>query len=162
MQVSGKFTVRAPPQAVWDSFWNPATLPAWVPGCTGAAIRDDGTIAAVVEQSVAFLKSRFELELRATERVEPSRLVISGGGRDPKIASQVKLTMTLEMRPAGDGTVTDVAYQADVSVFGRVATIGHFVIQAKAREMEAAFVQRVKAILEQGADAAPDPFPRSG
>lgn len=145
MIVSGKFPVKAPVQKVWNSFWHPDTMAIWVPGCTSAAL-DGNKIKATVEQSVAFLKARFDMEMQIVERDEPYRVVAVGEGKDPRIASQVKVTMTLDLAPSGEST--DVSYSAEVQVYGRVATIGHFVMQAKVKDLEKEFTQRVKGALE--------------
>lgn len=145
MQVKGSFQVNAPLDKVWNSFWDSQTLAVWIPGCTAATI-NGSAIKATVEQSVAFLKSRFDLDLNVVERKDPNRVVIEGSGKDTKIASQVKLTMTLEMSDAGGATA--VTYDSEVQVFGRIATIGHFVIQAKAKDLEKDFQAKVKRTLE--------------
>lgn len=145
MKVQGTFTVQAPIQKVWDSIWNEETLPTWIPGCKSAEIKSDRQIIATVEQSVAFLKSRFEIDLEVTEREDPHRAVFSGSGKDPKIASTLKLTLELRMKELSDNE-TEVSYEGDVNMFGRVASIGHFVIQAKAKELERAFVKEVQAM----------------
>lgn len=145
MLVQGHFNVNAPVQKVWDSFWDSATLAIWVPGCTSATI-DGNKIRATVEQGVAFLKAKFDMALEVVERDELRRIVAVGEGKDPRIASQVKVTMTLELEPVAE--TTNVTYKAEVQVYGRVATIGHFVIQAKAKDLEKEFQQRVKSALE--------------
>lgn len=146
MQVKGSFQVKAPIEKVWGSLWDPATMAMWVPGCTSATVEGE-RIKAVVEQSVAFLKSRFDLDLAVLERQDPNKVIIEGSGKDSRIASQVKLRMVLDMADAG-GTATDVNYDAEVQVFGRIATIGHFVIQAKAKDLEKDFQAKVKRVLE--------------
>ena len=147
MKVQGTFNVKAPIQKVWDSVWNEETLPTWVPGCTRAEIKDDRHIVATVEQAVAFLKSRFDIDLEVTEREDPNRAVFTGSGKDPKIASTLKLTLELRMKELSEQE-TEVSYEGEVNMFGRVASIGHFVIQAKAKELEREFVKKVQAMFE--------------
>lgn len=146
MQLQGKFTVKAPVQKVWGSLWDEQTLPNWLPGCTKASISGN-SVKATVEQSVAFLKSKFDMDLEVVERQDPVKAVIQGAGKDPNIASQVKLTMNLNLTPVSEDT-TDVSYSAEVQIYGRVATIGHFVIQAKTKDMEKELAARVKKALE--------------
>ena len=149
MQAEGEFDIRVPIQEVWDSLWNSETLPIWVPGCTQASL-DGRNVRAVVEQSVAFLKARFELDVAVAEADPPHRVAFEGGGKDPKIASQVKMTMKLDLAEAA-AEVTHVRFRSDFQVFGRIATIGQFVIQLKAKEIEKELIQKVRATLEKGA-----------
>lgn len=146
MQIQGTFQVKAPVEKVWNSLWDEQTLPVWVPGCTRASLSGN-RVKATVEQSVGFLKARFDLDLEVVEREELKRVVLQGGGKDALTQSQVRLTLSLEMEPSQDGS-TEVRYKADAQITGRIATIGHFVIQAKAKEIERELIQRVKAQLE--------------
>lgn len=149
MRVEGEFSIQAPIQEVWDSLWNAETLPVWIPGCTHASLNGD-SIQAVVEHSVAFLRARFELDVKVAEKDPPHRAVFQGSGKDPKIASQIKMTMELNLSEAGPDA-TQARFMSDFQVYGRIATIGQFVIQVKAREIEKELVKKVRATLEKGA-----------
>jgi carbon monoxide dehydrogenase subunit G len=56
----------------------------------------------------------------------------------------------MELSPVGDGG-TAVAYASDVTVLGRLGSIGDAVMKVKAKELAGLFAQKVKSALEQGA-----------
>lgn len=151
MELKGSFAVPVAAARVWDSLWHESTLPVWIPGCTQVRITPDRKITATVEQQVAFLKSRFDLEITVEQAEAPQRLVLAGGGKDARLGSQVKLTLELRLQPAGDNA-TQVTYRAEAVFYGRIATIGQFAIQAKARTMETELARRVTELFATAAD----------
>ncbi len=146
MIIEGSFTIDAPQARVWEAIWDIPTLASWVPGCTRAEQLDDGTYRAHLEQSVGFLKASFDVRLDVLETDPPSRLRLHGTGEDRRLRSNVRIDSVVTLSSAGD-KATNLSYRHDLSVFGRLGSLGFAVIQRKTREVEAEFARRANTSL---------------
>jgi len=152
MQMSDTRLIAAPPATVWAALFDPEVLKACVPGCedlTGTAA--DGFEATVV-QKVGPVKARFTGLVKLSDIVEGESCTISGEGKGgaagfAKGAARVKLT------PEGDGT--QLAYEVDAQVGGKLAQLGSRIIDGFARKMAEDFFSRFQAAVE-GPDPAED------
>ena len=86
-------------------------------------------------------------DLRGDRRGSARRLVSEGRGEDSRLGSRVEVRTQLELSPAGEGA-TAVSYASDVTVLGRLGSIGDAVMKVKARELAGLFAQKVTAALE--------------
>jgi len=143
------FTVNAAADAVWDFLLDPTRLAACIPGCESLQVEDATTYRVRLTVKVGFLSTRQDLRMEIVEAEPPRRLVSEGRGEDSRLGSRVEVRTSLELSPAGDGA-TAVAYASDVTVLGRLGSIGDAVMKVKARELAGVFAQNVKTALEGG------------
>jgi carbon monoxide dehydrogenase subunit G len=151
MLMEGRITITAPIDRVWGALFDVPTMAGWVPGVTAARRVDDRHYAVTVEQRVAFLSARFDAMLELQEIEPPHRVTFSLEGKDGRIASSVKVLSTITLESEDEGR-TVLAYRNDMSVFGRLGTIGFAVIKRKAREIEEEFARRANAALAAAED----------
>ena len=144
--MEGRFTIAAPVERVWQAFFDIPTMVRWVPGVMAARQIDESHYEITLEQRVAFLTARFDARVELQQVRPPEFVGFVVEGKDGRIASSVKVQTTISLREAAPGR-TDVAYQNDMSVFGRLGTIGFTVIKRKAQEIEAEFARRANAAL---------------
>jgi len=146
MLMEGRFTIAAPIERVWEAFFDVPMMVGWVPGVVAARQIDDRHYEITLEQRVAFLTARFDAHL-TIEQVRPPEFVgFVLEGKDGRIASSMKVQTAISLHEAGPAH-TDVTYRNDMSVFGRLGTIGFAVIKRKAQEIEAEFARRANAAL---------------
>jgi len=148
-RVEERFVVAAPPEAVWAFLLDPKRLAPCIPGCDELEVVDDRTYRLRLTVKVGFLSTRQDVRMEIVETDPPRRLISEGRGEDARLGSRVEVRSSLELAPAGDGA-TAVAYASDVTVLGRLGSIGDAVMKVKARELAAAFARNVKAALEGG------------
>lgn len=148
MVMEGTFMIMAPIQRVWDALFDVPTMTGWVPGVTAARRIDDRHYEVTVEQRVAFLTARFDAALELQEVQPPHLIGFTLEGKDGRIASSVKVQTTISLREASAGW-TEIVYRNDMSVFGRLGSIGFAVIKRKAKEIEEEFARRANAALAQ-------------
>ena len=143
-----RFEVGAPREAVWAFLLDPKRLAPCIPGCDGLEVVDERTYHLRLAVKVGFLSTRQDIRMEIVETDPPRRLVSQGRGEDSRLASRVEVRTSLELSPAGDGA-TAVAYTSDVTVLGRLGSIGDAVMKVKAKEIAGAFARNVKAALEK-------------
>jgi hypothetical protein len=142
-----RFTVKAPPEAVWAFFLDPKRLAPCIPGCDDLELVDERTYRLRLSVTVGFLSTRQDVRMVIVEADPPRRLVCEGRGEDLRLGSRVEVRTTLELSPA-DGGGTGVAYASDVRILGRLGSIGDAVMRVKAKELAGVFARRAKTALE--------------
>lgn len=149
MKIDGEFQIAAHQQRVWDSFWDDATMRAWVPGCQKATWEGTQRVTAEVTQSVAHLKADFEFDLEVAGQDAPSMLRLQGTGEGKGIGTSVEVTVEIALATVDDGA-TRVSYESEVHITGRLAMVGEIVLKLKAKEVQGQMVRAVKMALEEG------------
>jgi carbon monoxide dehydrogenase subunit G len=135
-------SVDVPRQAVWDFLWDMARLTPCIPGCAGVeAIEPSQRYQATVQDRVGPFKVRVPLEIEVLAATAPERLMARASGKDTTVQSLVKIAVDLTLRETAP-TSTLLQFSADVTVFGKLGTLGHSII-----------VRRGEAIIEQFATA---------
>lgn len=150
MLMEGKFEIAAPIGRVWEALFDVPTMVSWVPGVTAARRIDEQHYHVTVEHRVAFLTARFDAALELHDIEPPRRVSFTLDGKDGRIASTVKVQTTITLEEVSPGR-TEVAYHNDMSVFGRLGTIGFSVIKRKAKEIEEEFARRANEALAPAA-----------
>jgi carbon monoxide dehydrogenase subunit G len=144
-----RFTVQAPVDEVWAFLRDPQQVAQCIPGTERIDVIDDRHYHVVAGARVSFLFVSFAMNVAVTEIEEPVRLVSVAEGMDSRIKERVKLTSQLTLAPRGEDA-TDVGYTIDLTVFGKLASLGFGVIKGKARQMAADFATCIRTRLEDG------------
>jgi uncharacterized protein len=144
-----RFTVEAPPDTVWAFLLDPKRLAPCIPGCEDIDIVDERTYRLRLTVKVGFLSTSQDVRVEIVEADPPRRLVSQGRGEDSRLGSRVEVRTSLELSPVGKGA-TSVVYASDVTVLGRLGSIGDAVMKVKAAQLAGEFALRVKAALERG------------
>ena len=143
-----RFAVNAPPETVWAFMLDPTRVAPCIPGCDALEVVDERTYRLRLTVKVGFLSTSQDVRMEIVEADPPRRLVSAGQGEDGRLGSRVEIRTTLELSPVGD-RATAVAYASDITVLGRLGSIGDAVMKVKAKELAGAFAQKVKTALEQ-------------
>lgn len=152
-----RFTVQAPVEHVWAFLRDPERVARCIPGTERVEVIDDRHYHVVAGARVSFLSVSFAMNVTVTEIEEPRRLVSVAEGMDSRIKERVKLSSALTLEPRGEAA-TDVTYRIDLTVFGKLASLGLGVIKVKAGQMAADFATCIRERLEA---ARRDPSGRS-
>jgi carbon monoxide dehydrogenase subunit G len=145
-----RFTVQAPVERVWAFLRDPQQVGPCIPGTERIDVIDDRHYHVVAGARVSFLSVSFAMKVAVTEIEEPVRLVSVAEGMDSRIKERVKLTSTLTLEPKGSAA-TEVGYTIDLTVFGKLASLGFSVIKGKARQMATDFATCIRTRLEAAA-----------
>lgn len=146
MELHATRTIAADRAAVWAALNDAAILRACIPGCEDLTGTPEDGFTAVVKQKVGPVKATFKGTVTLSDVVPLQSYTISGEGKGgvagfAKGAAHIRLTDA----PAGG---TDLAYDVDAKVGGKLAQLGSRVIDSFAAKMADSFFERFQARLE--------------
>jgi carbon monoxide dehydrogenase subunit G len=150
------FTVKAPPQAVWDLLVDPQRIAKCLPGAAITGKVDDKTYLGTMTVKVGPVQSSYKGKIvfdkldaatRNAEIIATGQDIKGRGGADMRMKSTVREI---------NGNETEVTAASTVNITGILAQMGRGMIQDVSDQMFQVFSQRVRAELES---AAPAPAP---
>jgi len=150
VKVEREVTIAAPREAVWNFLWDVPRLAACIPGAKDVqTLEERRRYTAVVADKVGPFKVQFPLTIEVVDVQAPERLRARANGRDAAVDGLVKVDLDVVVTPAETGTALKVA--ADISVLGKLGTLGHSVIVRKGTDIVDRFAAAVRAQLESKA-----------
>jgi uncharacterized protein len=146
MKFRGNLSIARPVEKVWEFLWNIEKLTSCIPGCESVkTIKDREQYELTVKDSVGPITVHFEL-LAEVKKLEPlKRIEIALEGKDFK-AGGVRQTMTLVL--TAKGSESEIDFETDVNVFGRLGTLGYPFVKKKAETVINEFSENVKSAIE--------------
>jgi carbon monoxide dehydrogenase subunit G len=146
MKFQGNLLVARPVEKVWEFLWDIEKLSRCIPGCQGVkTIKDKERYELSIKDSVGPITVQFDL-LADVKKLEPlKRVELAMEGKDFK-AGGVRQTMALALTPQGNDTQVD--FETDVNVFGRLGTLGYPFVKKKAEAVIKEFGDNVKGAIE--------------
>ena len=138
MKIEERFVVDAPIERVWTFIMSPEEIGPCVPGCGQVETLDPDRYRATIAVRVGPVETRFNLEVEVEQRREPCFAAFVTRGEEGGRASRLSARSTLALERL-DGGRTEVAYASDVSVVGRLGTVGLGLMRNKAKSLGAQF-----------------------
>ena len=133
---------------MWDFLWDVPRLAACIPGAKDVrVVEEKKRYTALVGERVGPFRVEFPLEIEVLEARAPERLRARAGGKDGKMDGIVKVELDLSLTEAGSGTTLGLL--ADISILGKLGTLGHSVIVRKGNEIVDRFAAALQAELEK-------------
>jgi uncharacterized protein len=157
MDLSGRYTIPAAPETVWEGLNDPETLKACIPGCQKIEKTDATNFIATATLKIGPVRATFQGKVRLSDLDPPHRCRLSGEGQGG-VAGFAKGDAEVVLMPEGDGTV--LTYTAKASVGGKLAQIGQRLIDGAAKQIADDFFSRFAERLTQASAAVelvPDP-----
>ena len=143
--MSGEFVLPADKATVWARLNDAETLKASIPGCESLEKLSDTELQAVVKVKIGPVSARFKGKVNLTDIDAPNSYRISGQG-DGGIAGFAKGGANVRLAEA-DGGGTQLGYDVDAQVGGKIAQLGGRLIDTTAKKL----AERVLRQLRQGA-----------
>lgn len=147
MNFKGKVTIAAPQDKIWDTVLDVNEFSACFPGVEDLVLVDATTFTGAMKANVGPINGDFRFTARIVDSVPPSGLTAEVEGQD----SLTKSTMTSTIKMAlssGEAGATDLDYQANVSVKGRLGIIGDMVLRPAGAQIIKEFFTRLRARVE--------------
>ncbi len=152
MKLDGTITISAPPGDVWSLVINPVSLAGCVPGVQDIRQVDDRTFEGTISAAVGPINGNFSFRSVMTRATFPDDLQVTVEGSDSVTKSRLEMDIAAALAQS-DGDTTDLTYNADVRVKGRLAILGEMVLRATAGLMITEVTKCIRTQLEPGGRA---------
>ena len=152
MLLKDSFTINAPLDAVWAFLSDVPQIATCVPGISGIQQVGDNTYQGKFEVRVGPIGTAFDGKATFTERIEREKLVALIEGQDKTSATFVSATFTGMLAPLEGQTQLD--YDVDVALRGRLAQFGVAVVKATAKKLTGQFAKCLEAKLSESTSTA--------
>jgi len=143
MEMHATRTLAADRAAVWAALNDAEVLKACIPGCEELTGSPDEGFEAVVKQKVGPVKATFKGHVTLSDVVEGESYTISGEGKGG-VAGFAKGGAQVNLSDA-EGGGTDLHYDVEAKVGGKIAQLGSRLIDSFARKMADQFFERFAA-----------------
>jgi uncharacterized protein len=148
MEFAGTVTIQAPRAVVGDFLADFDGLASCGPGVESIERLDDRRARVTARIGLGFISSRFSIDLELGELERPDRATISGRGEAPGTQVEGAAEMLLSGPDAGP---TELAWRAEVNLFGSLAGVGARMIESTAGRMVDEAFDCVRSRLAQAA-----------
>ncbi|MCZ7567330.1 MAG: SRPBCC family protein [Ardenticatenaceae bacterium] len=147
MRIEHTFTIQAPIQTLWEFLFDVEQVGGCMPGVESIEALDAEMYEGTLKVKVGPIAASFQGKVRLLEVDPPHRLVAKAEGKDGRTASLVSGTFTAVLRPLAKDQ-TEVGYQIDAGVRGRLGQLGQGVMLEVARRLTTDFARCVEARLQ--------------
>jgi carbon monoxide dehydrogenase subunit G len=145
MMLKDSFMIEAPVEAVWTLLEDVHRIAACVPGVENVEEVGPDTYNGALRIKIGPVSAAFAGQVTITERIPLERLVAEVAGQDKNSASLVKAAFTGQLSRIETNTQLD--YEMDIALRGRLAQFGLTVVQGTAKKMTTEFARCVTAKL---------------
>jgi carbon monoxide dehydrogenase subunit G len=156
MDFTGRYTIPAPPEAVWAALNDPEVLKACIPGCEYLAKLDATHFDAVATLKIGPVKATFKAAIEQTDLDPPRRCVLKGVGQGG-VAGFARGEAEVTLTPETGGTV--LSYAAKATIGGKLAQIGQRLIDGAAKQVADDFFSRFATLVAAPAEPVEPPLP---
>lgn len=147
MELKDEIVIRAPRDEVYAALNDPEILQACIPGCEELTGSPEEGFAAVVTQKVGPVKATFKGEVQLENIIPAKSYTITGEGKGG-VAGFAKGGADVVLTPVEGGT--ELAYDVQAKVGGKLAQLGSRIIGGFARKMADEFFERFQNEVEGG------------
>jgi len=132
MKFEGSVDIKAPRDKVWAFVIDPEQVGSCGPGVQSIEKLDDGRFKCHAKVGVGFISTKFVVTAAFKEMDPPHEATILARGNAPGSAVDATARMILS---DGEPGVTRMAWTADVSISGTIASVGARLIEGTANKM---------------------------
>lgn len=148
MRFDLEIEVAAPPALVWDVVLDPARLAHCIPGVQDVTVVEEWKrYTARIVQRVGPFRVALDLDIAMEQAEKPSFVRAQITGKDRLLGSALKQTVEVRLRDA-EGRGTHMAVSAELSLLGKLGSMGYGVIRSKANELMTTFAANLKREVE--------------
>ena len=148
MEFKGEITVAAPRADVYARIRDAEFFVSCIEGVRDLEVVDDTHYTAVMESKVAYIKVSFDVSVEVLRDEAPNLIEAKIEGRPVKLAGRLAATSLTRLAEADGGT--KISYETELSLTGKLGSLGRPALTAKAKEMEKLFADRLAAAFSEG------------
>lgn len=139
MKMSGTREIAAPQAEVWQKLNDVEVLKRCIPGCESLERSGENDLKATVAVKIGPVSARFNGAVTLSDLDPPNGYRISGSGSGG-VAGSAKGGANVRLKPGAAGT--ELAYDVDADVAGKIAQLGGRLIDATAASLANQFFDR--------------------
>ena len=143
MIFDGKIDLDVPVQKAWEFLIDINKFSTCLPGIDEVKQIDDKTFDGIISATVGPISGKFNFRSTIVESRPPEQMVVRTEGTDSVTKSTVNADMTVDLHSISD-TKSQMDYQADVKIKGRLAILGDMVLRATATLILQEFTRRLR------------------
>jgi uncharacterized protein len=142
MKFEESFTIAHPVDQAWAFFADANRLARCVPGVESVQPGEEGRSRLRMTQTVGYMSATFDLRMHVSDSKPNELLEITSVGKTVRgAAGELRSVNRVEL--TDEGGKTGVRLASDVAVGGMLGSVGSKAMEAKAREVAAAFAANV-------------------
>lgn len=154
MQMNESQRVPASAAKVWAALNDPDILRRCIPGCQSLEMKSPTEMTATVVVKLGPVKATFSGKVTLSDLDPPNGYRISGEGSGG-VAGFAKGGATIRLE-AESADVTNLRYEVDAQVGGKIAQLGGRLIDSTAKKLAGEFFQNLAAALTAAETPPPD------
>lgn len=139
MKMSGTREIAAPQAEVWQKLNDVEVLKRCIPGCESLERSGENDLKATVAVKIGPVSARFNGAVTLSDLDPPNGYRISGSGSGG-VAGSAKGGANVRLKTSGSGT--ELGYDVDADVSGKIAQLGGRLIDATAASLANQFFDR--------------------
>ena len=145
IEVNERIEVPSAPRTVWDVLSDPRAVVECVPGAALGDEREDGSFDATL--TVKFGPAKVTFHARVTLEMDGAAMVghVTAKGKDNQGGTRVRATMTFKVVEQAEPPGSAVPIEAQVEIFGRLATLVEGGATLVVKRMTGEFSERLAA-----------------
>ena len=146
MLIKETFNVDTSIEKLYHFFLDAETVGACVPGCEGIELIGENEYDSIIKTKVGTISAKFKVRTKISETIPFSLIRTSGQGKEVRNLGHFNQKTEISLKEVSENE-TEVSYQSEVSIVGRLATFGDRIMKSKAKAMGKEFAESVKARL---------------
>lgn len=120
---------------------------ACIPGLEKVTQVDERSFDGTIGATVGPISGKFTFRATIVESTPPKEMVVQAEGQDSVTRSAMKAAVTLTLRQPIENQ-TELVYQANVEIQGRLAILGDMILRATAGLLLEEFARRLREQLQ--------------
>ena len=154
MQVKGSHVIERPREDVWSALNDPDVLKRCIPGCEALAKKGDSEFEADVMAKVGPVKARFKTRI-TLENVRPPESYTLVGSSKAGTAGFGRGQADVRLAAVDAGT--ELSYEADFKVGGKLAQVGSRLVAGATRKTADEFFDNLSTLLNPATGPVDEP-----
>jgi len=149
MLITETFIVDIAIQKLYNFFLDAKMIGLCIPGCESVEIVGENEYDSIIQTKVGIISAKFKIRTQISETVPFNLIRTIGHGKELRNLGHFKQKTEITLKELSENQ-TEVSYQAEVSIVGRLATFGDRIMKSKAKTMRKEFADSVRAKLNPG------------
>lgn len=146
MKFDGEIAVAAPRELVFEKLRDARAFASCVDGVSALTEVDPTHYTASLETKIAYMRFKFAVAVEVVRLEAPSVIEAKIEGTPLGVVGRMTAASTTTLEQVGEET--RIRYAVEVSLAGKLGSMGQPVLRSKAREMEKSFAAKLQRLVE--------------